>query len=135
MDRKTADELGNQTEFDQVVGMQLLEQLGRVLLLSADYRGTETHLVCGNTLFDHLVQTDKCSAAYEQDVACVDLEHLLVRMLASSLGWNAGICSLDDLQQCLLDTFSGNVTCNGDVLALLGNLVDLIDKDNTMFGS
>ena len=60
--------------------------------------------------------------------------HLLVGVLPAALGRNARDGALDDLEQGLLDTFAGDVPGDGDVLALLGDLVDLVDEDDAPLG-
>ena len=57
-----------------------------------------------------------------------------MRMLSAALRRNRCHCTLQDLQKCLLNTFTGNISCNRDILGLLRDLVDLIDINNTSFG-
>ena len=51
-------------------------------------------------------------------------------MLAASLGRNVGHGSLEDFQQCLLHTLTGNIAGDGDILGGLANLVGFIDEDD-----
>ena len=51
-------------------------------------------------------------------------------MLASALRRNAGDSALDNLEQCLLYTLTGYIARDGRILALAGNLVDLVDVDD-----
>ena len=53
-------------------------------------------------------------------------------MLSSTLWWNGSNRALDDLQKCLLYTFTRYVSCDRYILRLLCNLIDLINIDNTM---
>ncbi len=55
-------------------------------------------------------------------------------MLAAALGRNAGHRALQDLEQGLLNAFAADVPGDGDVLALLGDLVDLVDIDDAALG-
>ena len=55
-------------------------------------------------------------------------------MLAATLRWNRGDRAFDQLQQCLLHAFAGNVPGNRRVVGLAGNLVDFIDVDNAHLG-
>ena len=55
-------------------------------------------------------------------------------MLSPSFGRDGGHGAFQDLKQALLDAFSGNVSCNGDVFSLSGDLVDLIDVDDAFLG-
>ena len=77
-----------------------------------------------------LVEAVKGTAADEQDVRGVDLNQLLLRMLSSALRRNRRIRSFHNLQKSLLNALSGDISCNRNVLTLLGNLIDLIDVDN-----
>ena len=51
-------------------------------------------------------------------------------MLAPALRRHGGLRALDDLEQRLLHALAGDVARDGDVLALLRDLVDLVDIDN-----
>jgi len=62
----------------------------------------------------------------------VHLDELLVGMLPASLGRHVGNGPLHDLQQSLLDTLAGYVPGDGGVLALPGDLVDLISIDDAV---
>ena len=64
-------------------------------------------------------------------MARVDLQVVLVRMFPAALGRHVGNRSLQDLQQCLLYSFSGHVPGDGYVFALAGDFVDLVDIDDT----
>jgi hypothetical protein len=58
----------------------------------------------------------------EQDVGRVDLDELLVRVLAPALGRHVGLGALEDLQQRLLHTLAGDVAGDRRVLALRATL-------------
>src|SRR5690606_15194215 len=70
----------------------------------------------------------------EQDVGGVELNEILMRMLASTLRWYCRDGTFEDLQQCLLNAFTGNVSGDRRVLAPARNLVDLVNVDNAGFG-
>ena len=74
---------------------------------------------------DILVQTVKGTAADEQDVGGVDLDELLLRVLAAALRRHVADSSLQDLQQCLLYALAAHIASDGGVFALAGDLVDL----------
>ncbi len=69
-----------------------------------------------------------------KNVVRVDLDELLMRMLASALRRDVGNRALDDLQQRLLHALAGDVARNGGVLALAGDLVDLVNIDDAALG-
>jgi hypothetical protein len=77
-----------------------------------------------------ILETDERSAADEQDVGGVDLQELLLRVLAAALGRHARRRALDDLQQRLLHALAGDVAGDRRVVALARDLVDLVDVDD-----
>ena len=83
------------------------------------------------TLRDRTFDTFKSAATDEEDITGVDMNKLLIRMLASSLRRYVHNRSFEHLQQALLHSFSAHVTRDGHILALAGYLIDLIDEDDT----
>ena len=59
-----------------------------------------------------LIDTVKSTAADKEDVRRIDLQHFLMRMLASALRRNAGNGPFEDFQKGLLYTFTGYVAGN-----------------------
>ena len=57
-----------------------------------------------------------------------------MRVLAAALRRDVRDRALDDFQQCLLHALAGDVTRDGGVLALAGDLVDLVDIDDAALG-
>ena len=55
-------------------------------------------------------------------------------MLAAALGRHRGLGALDDLQKRLLHALAADVAGDGGVFALAGDLVDLVDVDDTPLG-
>src|SRR6202012_1192439 len=74
------------------------------------------------------------TTADEQHVRGVDLDELLVRVLATALRRDASGGALKDLQQGLLHTLTRDVPRDRRVLALAGDLVDLVDVDDPRLG-
>ena len=64
----------------------------------------------------------------------VDLDELLVRVLAAALRRNRRRRALEDLEQRLLNALAGDVAGDRRVLALAGDLVDLVDVDDAGLG-
>ena len=62
----------------------------------------------------------------------VDLEELLVRVLAAALRRHVGDRAFEDLQQRLLDAFARDVARDRGVLVLAADLVDLVDVDDAL---
>ena len=83
---------------------------------------------------DDLLEAGERAAADEQDVGGVDLDELLVRVLAPALGRHRGGRALEDLEQRLLHALAGDVAGDRRVLALAGDLVDLVDVDDAGLG-
>ena len=82
-----------------------------------------------------LIEAVKSASNDKQDVCRVDLNELLLGMLASSLWRDRCVCPLDDLQKCLLHTFAGDISCDGDVLTFLRYFIDFIDINDTELSS
>ena len=60
--------------------------------------GMESKGLPRGTTLDDLVESDKGSAADEEDVLRVELDVFLMGMLAPSLGWNVAGGGIEDLQ-------------------------------------
>ncbi len=101
--------------------------LARALL--ADL-GLEADTALVGAVHDDLFEAGECAAADEQDVARVDLQEFLLRVLASALRRHRGDRALDQLQQRLLHAFARDVTRDRRVVRLARDLVDLVDVDD-----
>ena len=75
----------------------------------------------------------KGTSADEEDVLGIDVDEFLFRVLAAALGGNVHYASLKEFEHCLLHAFSGNVSGDGRIVALTGNLVYLIYEHNAAF--
>src|SRR5438093_2500816 len=93
-DRQAADELRDQAVLEEVVGDDVLQELGLLalaLLFSSDDRRPEAERFLGaDAVADDLVQALERAAADEQDVRGVDLDEVLVRVLAPALWRRVG---------------------------------------------
>ena len=85
-------------------------------------------------LADDLFESDKCSAADEEDVAGVYLDVLLLGMLSSALWGHVGGGAFEHFQQGLLYAFAGDVSGDGDVLACLADFVYFVDVKDAALG-
>src|SRR3569833_421982 len=132
---KASDELRDHPELQEVFRHDVGEQVGHVavVVLGAQDR-VEADALLADTLLDDLLQTGERAAADEQHVGRVDLDELLVRVLAAALRRHARRGALQDLQQRLLNAFAGDVARDRGVLALAGDLVDLVDVDAAGLG-
>src|SRR5664280_713241 len=84
-DRDTPDELRDHSELDHVLGMRLLEDVAGALLFLGDDLRAEAHGPLGEPPPDDVLEAHEGAAADEQDVRRVDLDELLVRVLAAAL--------------------------------------------------
>src|SRR5581483_5656959 len=134
-DRQTADELRDQPEAQQILRHQLLQHLRVQPILLRLGVGTEAERVRGDAALDDLFEAVERAAADEQHVGGVDLDELLVRVLAPALGRNVGRRALEDLEQRLLDALAADVAGDRRVLALARDLVDLVDVDDALLGA
>ena len=128
--REPADELGDQAELGEVLGAHLRHQvLGVALGLAAHLRG-EAQRLLADPLLDDVLEPGEGATHDEEDVGGVDLDELLVRVLAPALRRHRRGGALEDLQQRLLDALAGDVARDRGVLRLAGHLVDLVDVDD-----
>src|SRR5260370_21829639 len=130
-DRQAADERGDEAVLQKVLRLQVLQSLGDGLALDLGVRRTKTYRAAADALLDDLLQPVECAAADEEDVRRVDLDEILVRVLAPALRRYVGDGALEDLQQRLLDALAAHVACNRWVVRLARDPVDLVDVDDS----
>src|SRR5262249_8389432 len=75
------------------------------------------------------------AAAHEQDVSRVDLQELLLRMLASALRRHRRDGAFHDLEEGLLYALARDVAGDRGVVGLAADLVDLVDIDDAALGA
>ena len=134
-DRQPPDELGNQAVAHEVFGLQFPQHFTDVLgfVLALHLRG-EADTALLRAIPNDLVQARESPSADEQDIRRIHLQEFLLGMLATTLGWNRGDGSLDQLEQRLLHALTGNVTGDGGVVRLARDLVNLVDVDDAHLG-
>src|SRR4051812_31132150 len=130
--RQAPDELRDHAELQEVLGLRVAEQLADVPLLLRLHVGAEPQALALRALGDDVLQPAERAAADEEDVRGVDLEELLLRVLAAAFGRHVRDGALDDLEQRLLHAFAGDVARDRRVLALARDLVDLVDVDDPL---
>ena len=134
-DRQPADELGDQPELEQVLGHQLLEDPGRArrgLIAASEPKPIDR---LPDPLLDDLLEAVEGAAADEQHVRRVDLDEVLVGVLAAALRRDVGDRPLEDLEQRLLDALARDVAGDRRVVRLARDLVDLVDVDDPALGA
>src|SRR5688572_21025190 len=93
----------------------------------------ETNGACLQAMLNNFVNTIERTAANEQDVARVDLDHLLLRMLSATLRRNKHFGTFKQLQQSLLYTFTRHITRDGGIVSLARDLIYFINVNDTFF--
>ena len=134
-DGQAPDKLRDHPEADQVFRGERPHQLlglQRRLVLGGHRRKTKTARA-QPTLHDS-IESDERPTTDKQNIGGVDLDIFLIRMLPTALRGHIAGRALENLQERLLDTFTRNVPCDGNVLRFASNLVDLIDVDNATLG-
>ena len=131
---QSPNELRDEPELVQILRGRLGEQ---VVLIDdvAAVIDVEPDRTDPNTLVDDVLQPSECPRDDEENVRRVNLQEVLVRVLASTLGRHRGSRPLEDLQQGLLDALTRHITGDGGILGLAGDLVDLVNVDDSGFGA
>ena len=125
-----ADEFGNESELKQILGQDVLKGFADILFdIGANIR-TEAHVLFARAFLNNVFNSRKCAAADEQDICCVYLNELLMRVLPAALRGDGGNGAFKNFQQSLLNTLARYIACNGRVFALAGNFIDFIDVYN-----
>lgn len=132
-DRQTADDLGDETERLEVLGLDVLHEVGGVDFLEV-LHGVVAYGVGVETLCDFLFDTVEGAAADEEDVVGIDVDVVLVGVLASALGGDVDDAAFEEFEHALLHTFSADVAGDGGVVALAGDFVDFVDEDDASLG-
>ena len=81
---------------------------------------------------DNILDARERAGRDEEDAGSVNLQELLVGVLASARGRHGGDRALNDLQERLLDALAGHVARDRGVLGLAADLVDLVDVDDAL---
>ena len=109
------------------------------MVLGVDLRlrtslGAESQATLADPVGDDLLQAGERAGDDEQHVGGVDLDELLVRVLASALRGHRGL-GASRIFSSACCTLTGDVTGDRRVLALAGDLVDLVDVDDAGLGA
>ena len=94
--------------------------------------GVEAHGVGVHALCYLALDAVEGATADEKDVACVNVHIVLVRMLTASLRWHVYHGAFKQFQQALLHTLATHVAGDAGIVALTGNLVNLVDEDDAL---
>jgi len=132
--RQPPHQFGDQAELEDVVRVDLRQQFGQVGVGTQAGGLAEADRPLPEPPRDDLLDAHERPAANEEDVRSVDLDVLLLGMLASPLRRHVGHGALEHLQQRLLHSLARHVPGDRDVLAGLSNLVDLVDVEHAPLG-
>ena len=89
------------------------------------------HGVGVESLRDLLLDAVESSSANEKNVVGIDLNIILIGVLASALGGHIDDGAFEQLEHALLYTFAADVARDGGVVAFAGDLVNFVDEDDT----
>ena len=87
-----------------------------------------------HTLGDLLFNPIEGTTTDKQDVPGIHMDIILVRMLTATLGRHVHHRTLQQFQKSLLHTLTTDITGDRRVIALTGNLIDLVDEHDTPLG-
>ena len=94
-----------------------------LLLLITHHAGVETRT-------DDALNAVKGTSADEEDLLRIDLDKLLLGMLATAIRGDVDDTPLEQFEKALLDPLATHITGDGGVVALARYLVNLIDEDD-----
>ena len=92
-------------------------------------------MIAGEAFLDVVFEAFEGAAADEEDVGGVDLQEILVGVLAAALGGDIGDAAFNDFEERLLDTFARDIAGDAGVIALAGDLVDFVDVDDALLAA
>ena len=110
-------------------GLVEVAHLGGTLQLGAEARRTAAQAGLHNVL-----DAREGAGGNEENAGGIDLQELLVGVLATARGRHGGNSALDDLQEGLLHALTRHIAGDGGVLSLAADLVDLVDVDDALLG-
>src|SRR4029077_17480811 len=128
--RQTADELRDQAVFQKILRLDLAEYLTGLTVLWSRHLGTKSDRSRTAAGRNRPFKPRKRSAADEQDVGGIDLQELLLGMLAAPLWRHRGHGALHDLEQRLLHAFARYIAGDRRIVRLAADLVDLVDIED-----
>ncbi len=132
-DGESSDKFRGQAEFDEVLRSEVTEFFREGFLCFGIEGRAEAEGVLAGFCGEESLDSGKSTAADEQNVARVELDALLVGVLAAALRRHGCHGALEDLEEGLLDAFARHISCEGRVLAFAGDFVDLVDVDDAAF--
>ena len=132
--RQTANEFGNHSESEQVLGLNVPDGLLPQRFLHFKRRAAKAHHFLANAFLHNFIQPDKGAATNEENLLRVDLDVFLVRMFPATLRRNIAGAAFENFQKRLLNAFAGNVARDAYVVGLATDLVDFVDVNDADLG-
>ena len=99
-------------------------------LLNFERGAPKSHHFLPDAFLNDFIEADERAAANEKNLLGINLNVLLMRMLASALWRNIARAAFQDFQQSLLHAFARDITRNAYVVSFAADLVDLVDVNN-----
>src|SRR3954452_20416038 len=109
----------------------MLERLASLALIRRRDVRAEADRLALEAVGDDLLESGECTTADEQDVGRVDLQELLLRMLAAALRRDRGGGAFHQLQKRLLHTLARDIARDRRIVRLAADLVDLVDVNDS----
>src|SRR5712664_3587412 len=128
--REAADEFGDQAVLQEILRFDVAEDFAGTAIFRRQHLGGEADRGRTSARGDDLLQPRKGAAADEQNIRGVDLQELLLRMLAAALRRNGSHRAFHDLQERLLHALARNVPGDRRVVGFAADLVDFVDIDD-----
>ncbi len=128
--RQATNDLGYQSVGLEVLRRDILQQVVLIDLCSCLLR-RKTHGLGIHALRDLTLYTVESTSADKEDIFRIDLNHLLLGVLTSPLRRHVDNRAFQHLKQALLYAFSAHIARDRRVLGLTGNLIHLIEEDDT----
>src|SRR6266702_3369669 len=128
--RQAADEFRDQAVLQQILRLDVTEDFAGTTILRRQHLGRETDRGRAPARGDDLLQAGERTTADEQNIRGVDLQELLLRMLAAALRGDRSTRAFHDLQQRLLHAFTRDVPGDRRIVGFATDLVDLVNVDD-----
>src|SRR5690606_2757096 len=128
--RQSTHQFGNEPELDQIFRFDFAEQLPYPALGLGTHRSRKADAGLLGAVADDLFEPVEGAAHNKQNVGRVDLDEVLVGVLAAALRRHRGHRAFDELEQSLLHAFAGHVARDRRVVGFARDFVDFVDVDD-----
>ena len=129
-DRQTTHEFRDQAVLQQILRLDLAEDFTLLAIFRGHDLGAEADRCGPPTRRNDFFKPGKGPTADEQNIRRIDLQELLLGMLAPALRRHGSNRPFHDLQKRLLDALARHVAGDRGIVGFARNLVDLVDIHN-----